>query len=210
MGISVIASTLTMLCVFLPLTMISGMAGIMFKQLGWIVSIIMIVSTTAALTLVPMLCSQLMDNNQNSGKLFTLIFGPVNKALDGISAGYARLIAWCMNHKKWVLAAAIVIFVGVMALYAPRMKTEYFPNADSGRMSATIELPIGTAQDVTREVAARIYAKLVEDIPEIQVLSYRFGQADSDNAFASMQQNGTYLISMNINVGSMENRTSSM
>ena len=62
-GISVIASTLTMLCVFLPLTMISGMAGIMFKQLGWIVSIIMIVSTTAALTLVPMLCSQLMDNN---------------------------------------------------------------------------------------------------------------------------------------------------
>ena len=205
-GISVIASTLTMLCVFLPLTMISGMAGIMFKQLGWIVSIIMIVSTTAALTLVPMLCSQLMDNNQNSGKLFTLIFGPVNKALDGISAGYARLIAWCMNHKKWVLAAAIVIFVGVMALYAPRMKTEYFPNSDSGRMSATIELPIGTAQDVTREVAARIYAKLVEDIPEIQVLSYRFGQADTDNAFASMQQNGTYLISMNINVGSMENR----
>ena len=206
-GISVIASTLTMLCVFLPLTMISGMAGIMFKQLGWIVSIIMIVSTTAALTLVPMLCSQLMDNNMNSGKFFTLVFGPVNKALDGISAGYARLIAWCMNHKKLVLLAAIVIFAGVMAFYAPRMKTEYFPNADSGRMTATIELPIGTAQDVTRDVAARIYAKLAEDIPEVQVLSYRFGQADPDNAFASMQQNGTYLISMNINVGSMENRT---
>ncbi len=206
-GISVIASTLTMLCVFLPLTMISGMAGIMFKQLGWIVSIIMIVSTTAALTLVPMLCSQLMDNNMNSGRFFKLVFGPVNKALDGISAGYAHLIAWCMNHKKWVLAGAIVIFAGVMGIYGPRMKTEYFPNADSGRMTATIELPIGTAQDVTREVAARIYAKLVEDIPEIHVLSYRFGQADSDNAFASMQQNGTYLISMNINVGSMENRT---
>jgi len=209
-GISVIASTLTMLCVFLPLTMISGMAGIMFKQLGWIVSIIMIVSTTAALTLVPMLCSQLMDNNMNSGKFFTLVFGPVNKALDGISAGYARLIAWCMNHKKLVLLAAIVIFAGVMAFYAPRMKTEYFPNADSGRMTATIELPIGTAQDVTRDVAARIYAKLAEDIPEIQVLSYRFGQADTDNAFASMQQNGTYLISMNINVGSMENRKRSV
>ena len=56
-GISVIASTLTMLCVFLPLTMIKGMAGMMFRQLGWIVSIIMIVSTTAALTLVPMLCA---------------------------------------------------------------------------------------------------------------------------------------------------------
>ena len=47
-------------------------------------------------------------------------------------------------------------------------------------------------------------------MPEIKVLSYNFGQADSDNAFASMQQNGTYLISMNINVGSMENRKRSV
>lgn len=205
-GISVIASTLTMLCVFLPLTMISGMAGIMFRQLGWIVSIIMIVSTTAALTLVPMLCSILMDNNKNNGKLFNLVFGPVNKALDAVSAGYSRLISWCMTRKKFILVGALSVFIAVLAIYVPRMKTEYFPNSDSGRMQATIELPIGTAQDVTREVAARIYAKILEDVPEVKVLSYRFGQADTDNAFASMQQNGTYLISMNINVGSMENR----
>ena len=205
-GISVIASTLTMLCVFLPLTMISGMAGIMFRQLGWIVSIIMIVSTTAALTLVPMLCSILMDNNKNNGKLFNLVFGPVNKALDAVSAGYSRLISWCMKRKKLVVLGALAIFGVVLAIYVPRMKTEYFPNSDSGRMQATIELPIGTAQDVTREVAARIYAKILEDVPEVKVLSYRFGQADTDNAFASMQQNGTYLISMNINIGSMENR----
>ncbi len=205
-GISVIASTLTMLCVFLPLTMISGMAGIMFRQLGWIVSIIMIVSTTAALTLVPMLCSILMDNNKNNGKLFNLVFGPVNKALDTVSAGYSRLISWCMRRKKLILVGALAIFGVVLAIYVPRMKTEYFPNSDSGRMQATIELPIGTAQDVTREVAARIYAKILEDVPEVKVLSYRFGQADTDNAFASMQQNGTYLISMNINIGSMENR----
>ena len=205
-GISVIASTLTMLCVFLPLTMISGMAGIMFRQLGWIVSIIMIVSTTAALTLVPMLCSQLMDNNANTGKIFTILYSPVNKALDGLSRGYSKFIAWCMTRKKLILVLALVIFAGVAAIYIPRMKTEYFPNADSGRIQASIELPIGTAQDVTRDVAARIFEKLSADIPEVKVLSYRFGQADSDNAFASMQNNGTYLISMNINVGSMEDR----
>ena len=205
-GISVIASTLTMLCVFLPLTMISGMAGIMFRQLGWIVSIIMIVSTTAALTLVPMLCSQLMDNNANTGKIFTILYSPVNKALDGLSRGYSKFIAWCMTRKKLILVLALVIFAGVAAIYIPRMKTEYFPNADSGRIQASIELPIGTAQDVTRDVAARIFEKLSADIPEVKVLSYRFGQADSDNAFASMQNNGTHLISMNINVGSMEDR----
>ena len=209
-GISVIASTLTMLCVFIPLTMIKGMAGIMFKQLGWIVSIIMIVSTTAALTLVPMLCAQLLNNKPNNNKIFKAVFGPVNKALDGISNGYSRLIAWCMDRKKIIAVGAVVIFAAVMAIYAPRMKTEYFPSADAGRLQATIELPIGTAQDVTRDVASRIYAKILADVPEIKVLSYRFGQADSDNAFASMRQNGTYLITMNINIGSMEDRERSV
>ena len=205
-GISVIASTLTMLCVFLPLTMISGMAGIMFKQLGWIVSIIMIVSTTAALTLVPMLCSQLLKNENKSGKVYHFFFDPINKVLDGISRGYSRFIAWCMRHKRWILAIAIVVFFLVLGLYVPGMKTEYFPTQDNGRLQVTAELPIGTAQDVTREVAAQIYEKLKTDIPEIKVLSYRFGQADTDNAFASMRNNGTYLITMNINIGSMEDR----
>ena len=209
-GISVIASTLTMLCVFLPLTMINGMAGIMFRQLGYIVSIIMIVSTTAALTLVPMLCAHLMNNKPNTGKLYLAIFGPVNKALDGLSAGYSRMIGWCMNRKKLIALIAVVIFGAVMGIYVPRMKTEFFPNSDSGRIRATIELPIGTAQDVTREVAARIYDKIRADVPEIEIMSYAFGQADSENAFASMQQNGTYLISMNINVGSMEERERSV
>ena len=205
-GISVIASTLTMLCVFLPLTMISGMAGIMFKQLGWIVSIIMIVSTTAALTLVPMLCSQLLTNENKSGKLYHFIFDPVNRALDAFSAWYSRVIAWCMNHKRIVMVAAAVIFAGVLAIYMPRMKTEYFPTQDQGRIQVSVELPIGTAQDVTRDLAARLYEKIIADVPEVKVLSYNFGQADSDNAFASMRNNGTYLITMNINVGSMEDR----
>jgi HAE1 family hydrophobic/amphiphilic exporter-1 len=205
-GISVIASTLTMLCVFLPLTMISGMAGIMFRQLGWIVSIIMIVSTTAALTLVPMLCSQLLTPENKSGRLYHFIFDPVNKVLDAISRGYSKMIAWCMDHKKLILLGAAVIFAVVIAIYFPRMKTEYFPTQDQGRIQVSVELPIGTAQDVTREVAARIYEKIVADVPEIKVISYNFGQADSQNAFASMRNNGAYLISMNINIGSMENR----
>ena len=205
-GISVIASTLTMLCVFLPLTMIKGMAGIMFKQLGWIVSIIMIVSTTAALTLVPMMCSVLLDNKPKKGKLHTAIFGPVNKVLDGISKGYGKLIGWCMGHKLWVFIGSVVIFAGVLGLLAPKLKTEYFPKADQGRANMTVELPIGTSQDVTRELAANIYDKIVEDVPELRAISYVFGQADSDNAFASMQNNGTYLITFRMNFGSMENR----
>ncbi|MBQ8021070.1 MAG: efflux RND transporter permease subunit [Bacteroidales bacterium] len=205
-GISVIASTLTMLCVFLPLTMMSGMAGIMFKQLGFIVSIIMIVSTTAALTLVPMMCSVLLTNENKSGKLFHLIFDPINRFLDAVSRGYSRLISWCMRHKRIVLLGAVGIFVLVLLVYLPVMKTEFIPQSDQGRLQVSIELPIGTAQEVTGDVAARIYDRIKQDVPEIQVLSYTFGQADSDNAFASMRSNGAYLISMNINLGSKTDR----
>ena len=93
-GISVIASTLTMLAVFLPLTMIKGMAGLMFKQLGWIVSIIMIVSTVGALTLIPMLCSRFLRFKPKTGKVHDIVFGNFNKFLNLVSEAYGRLINW--------------------------------------------------------------------------------------------------------------------
>ena len=205
-GISVIASTLTMLCVFLPLTMVSGMAGIMFKQLGWIVSIIMIISTTAALTLVPMLCSRMLSNKPKNGKLHRAIFDNVEKFLDKISDGYAKIIGWAMNHRKTVIFSALAIFVAVLVLLGPGLKSEYFPHSDEGRLSVSIELPVGTEQTVTGEFAKNFAARLQSEIPEIQVLQYRFGQASTDNVWGSMQSNGSYIISMNINLGSMEDR----
>ena len=205
-AISVVASTLTMLCVFLPLTMIQGMAGIMFRQLGWIVSIIMIVSTTAALTLVPMLCSRMLKAGRKEGKVYTAVFGPINRFLDAVSRGYARLIGWATTHRKTVIFGAFGIFAVVVVLLGPKVKTEFFPRADQGRLQVSIELPMGTAQDVTRDFAQRFYADLVEAIPEIRICNVTFGQADTDNTFANLRQNGTHVIQMNINVGSMEQR----
>lgn len=205
-GISVIASTLTMLCVFLPLTMVSGMAGIMFKQLGWIVSIIMIISTAAALTLVPMLCSKMLSNKPKNGKLHRAIFDNVEKFLNAISEGYAKIIGWAMGHRKTVIFSALAIFVVVLVLLGPGVKSEYFPHSDEGRLTVSIELPVGTEQTVTGEFAKNFAARLQSEIPEIQVLQYRYGQASSDNVWGSMQSNGSYIISMNINLGSMEDR----
>ena len=200
-GISVIASTLTMLCVFLPLTMISGMAGIMFKQLGWIVSIIMIVSTTAALTLVPMLCSRWLKPNEEHGRLYRMFFTPIDKFLDKISHGYSRVIGWAVTHRKTVIFGAFGIFMAVLLLLGPGLKTEFFPHADSDTVSATIELPMGTAQAVTADLSERITGQILEQVPETRVLNATFGQADTDNIFANMQSNGTHILSINMNIG---------
>ena len=205
-GISIIASTLTMLCVFLPLTLISGMSGIMFRQLGWIVSIIMIVSTCGALCLVPMLCSRMLRAGRKKSKLHDILFTPIDKGLNAISDGYAWIINWAVRNRKTVIFGAFGIFVAVVLLLGPSIKTEYFPHADQGRLTVSIELNAGTSQEVTGEFARNFYNRVREEIPEIKICSYTFGQADSDNAFASMQTNGSNIISMNINLGSMENR----
>ncbi len=205
-GISVIASTLTMLAVFLPLTMIKGMAGLMFKQLGWITSIIMIVSTIGALTLIPMLCSQFLRYKPKHGKLHALIFGNFNKFIDWISRGYGVLINWCVTHRIIVILSGIGVFVASMLLLYPAVKTEFFPSSDQGRITVQLELPAGTGQDITRELGFELYDRFTESIPEIENCSFSLGQADSDNSFAAMQTNGTHVISYNINIGSMEER----
>ena len=205
-GISVIASTLTMLAVFLPLTMIKGMAGLMFKQLGWITSIIMIVSTIGALTLIPMLCSQFLRFKPKTGRLHDLIFGNFNKLIDLVSRGYAKLINWCIGHRTVVVIISVVVFVATLGFIAPNVKTEFMPKSDDGRITLQLELPAGTGQSITRSLAHEIHGKFQAAIPEIVNCSYALGQADTDNAFASMQNNGTHVVSYNINVGSMEKR----
>jgi len=205
-GISVIASTLTMLCVFLPLTMVSGLAGILFKQLGWIVSLIMIVSTAAALTLVPMLCSRFLAKGEKHGSVHNAIFRYIDAFLNKISVGYSRIIRWATTHRKTVIFGSFGVFVLVVALILPKLRTEFFPHSDDGRLTVAVQLPMGTAQDVTRDLAAEIYSQMSAEIPEIKVFNYSLGQADSDNIFANMQSNGTHLINMNINLGSMEER----
>ena len=205
-GISVIASTLTMLAVFMPLTMIKGMAGIMFKQLGWITSIIMIVSTIGALTLIPMLCSQFLRFKPKTGKLHDVIFGNFSRLIDFISKGYGRLINWCIGHRTIVTLVSIGVFALTVVFLGPKIKTEYFATSDQGRITLQLELPAGTGQNVTREIGYELYDRFVEQIPEIESCAFSFGQASSDNAFASMQNNGTHILAYNVNIGSMEDR----
>ncbi|MCD7898672.1 MAG: efflux RND transporter permease subunit [Bacteroides sp.] len=204
-SLSVIASTLTMLAVFLPLTMISGMAGILFRQLGWIVSIIMIISTVAALTLIPMMSSKMLKLDNKKGKLYTFFFTPIEKALDALDRGYGSLLNWAVHHRKTVIIGAIALFGGSLLLLNT-VKTEFFPAMDSARITITAEMPIGTRQDITRDVVRRISEEFKEKYPEIKVLNYSFGPADADNTFANMSDNGTYIMSFNISLVSIEER----
>lgn len=203
--LSVIASTLTLLAVFLPLTTITGLAGVLFEQLGWIVSIIMIISTVAALTLTPMLASQMLRAGTPKGKAYKLIFGPVERGLNALDHGYARFLNWAVRHRIAVVLGAVAIFVSSLGL-TKFIGTEFFPTQDNARISVQIEMPIGTRTEISRDLALRLDKRWREEIPELQTSSFSVGQASTDNTYGSMQTNGTHIISFNIRLSSVGER----
>ncbi len=196
-AISVIASTLTLIAVFFPLTLVTGMTGVLFKQLGWMVTIMMIISTVCALTLTPMLCSQLLRKDVKHGKIYTILFTPVNNALDALDRGYGRALNFVVTHKISSITLCTAIFVASIFLLR-YVGTEFFPTQDDGRLGVSLELPIGTRVEISEEVTERLAKEWRAKYPEIKVLNYTTGQASSDNTYASLQDNGSHIVSMNI------------
>ena len=196
-AISVIASTLTLIAVFFPLTLVTGMTGVLFQQLGWMVTIMMIISTTCALTLTPMMCSQLLKRGVKHGKFYTIFFTPINKALDALDRGYGKLLDVVVTHKISTIIILTAIFLASIFLLR-FVGTEFFPTSDNARLGVSLELPIGTRAEIAEEVTARLSKEWREKYPEIKKLNYSTGQASSDNTWASLQDNGSHIVSMNI------------
>ncbi|MDL2213856.1 efflux RND transporter permease subunit, partial [Bacteroides sp. OttesenSCG-928-N06] len=208
-ALSVVASTLTMIAVFFPLTMVTGMTGVLFKQLGWMMCTIMAISLLVSLTLTPMLSAKMLRLQKKQSKAFTFIYSPIQKALDALDTGYAALLNWSVRHRWVVISACFAMFVGSIFLMAG-ISTEFFPSQDSGTITATLEMPIGTRKEVAQETAQRVATQWMEKNPEILVCNYTVGQADSDNTFASMQDNGSHIVSFNIRLTNPGDRKRTM
>jgi len=204
-AISVIASTLTLIAVFFPLTMVTGMTGVLFKQLGWMVTIMMVISTTCALTLTPMLCSQWLRLQRTKGKMFLKFYGPIERALDKFDEGYGKLLEKVVANKTVTIIACMGFFVASVFLMK-FVGTEFFPSQDNGRLGVKLEMPVGTRIEETRKVTSYIDSLWRAKYPEIKVLNYTQGSASSDNAFASLSDNGPHIVSMNISLVDIDQR----
>ena len=208
-AISVIASTLTLIAVFFPLTLVTGMTGVLFRQLGWMVTIMMVISTAAALSLTPMLCSQLLRLQPVKGKLFTKFYGPIERFLDKLDDGFQKLLGIVVKHRWITTVGALIIFFGSMQL-TKFIGSEFFPTSDNSRLGITLELPVGTRVEIAKDLTERIYKDWIKKYPEIDKFNYTVGQASTDNTWASMQSNGSHIISMNITLKPIKERTKSL
>ena len=205
-AISVIASTLTMIAVFFPLTMVSGMSGVLFRQLGWMMCVIMTVSTISALSFTPMMCAQLLRLQKKQSKMFIALYTPIQRGLDALDVWYQNRLDWAVRHRITVMIGCAAFFVASL-FCAKYIGTEFFPAADNSRIGVNLQLPIGARVERAQALASELTEKWMKRYEGVmKVCNYTVGQADSDNTFASMQDNGSHIISFNISLVSPGDR----
>ena len=197
--LSVIATTLVVVAVFLPLTMIPGMSGILFRELGWIVTIVVCVSTTAAITLTPMLSAYMLklDGGAHTYKGVGIIYKPIDLFLQWLDNAYEKMLRFVVKWRK--SATALLLLVFAMSMYLiKQVPTEFFPTSDNARISMTVKLPQNTHVDETARIARQIDSIIGVKYPYINMLSTSAGENSSNNAFAAMQTTGSHLINYTI------------
>ena len=208
--VSVIATTLVIVAVFVPLTMLTGMAGIMFKELGWIVTIVVCTSTLVAISLTPMLASKLLKPRKvhvdAEGNLIddekgknTWYERTVVRALDIVDEKYAKALGWCLRHKVVTFFILLAFFCcSMIPMITGQIGTDFMKQQDQGRMSVTVKLQRGTRIEETLKTARMLEARFVELVPEIQLISTSAGTNDDSGMGALFSSTMNNTISMTI------------
>jgi len=153
-GLAVIATTFTLIAVFLPTAFMSGIAGKFFKQFGWTASLAVAASLLVARVLTPMMSAYILKpivTEQQQPRWMDI---------------YMRWAAWCVQHRLVTLLAAGGFFVGSLMLI-PLLPKGFIPADDNSQTQVYLELPPGTTLAQTRDTAeaARL---LIQRVPHIQ------------------------------------------
>lgn len=208
--VSVIATTLVIVAVFVPLTMLTGMAGIMFKELGWIITIVVCTSTLIAISLTPMLASKLLKPRKvhvdEDGNLIDDDKGKkswydrtVVHWLDWVDDKYAKILGWCLRHKTATFAVLFIFFgLTLIPAFMGKIGTDFMQQQDNGRMTVTVKLQRGTRIEETLKTARALEARFVELVPEIQLISTSAGSNDDSGMGALFSSTMNNTISMTV------------
>jgi len=205
--LAVIVTTLTVVAVFLPLTMIGGMTGELFRPLGFIVTITVVTSTISAITLTPMLASKMMRLRKKPPKPRKMSYdNSIGRFLNWMEGFYVKTLKTALRFRWGTLAIALVIFIGSMAM-AGNMGFEFMPEADQGSMTAAIELQTGLRVDETTKVARQIDAFIQENMPEAKFYYTSAGSDDQGGIMSLFMESGSHRINVNFTLTDQSERS---
>ena len=208
--VSVIATTLVLVAVFVPLTMLNGMAGIMFHELGWIVTVVCCTSTLVAISLTPMLCSKLLKAKKvhvdENGNLIDDEAGKkgwyertVVHMLDVIDAWYEKSLGWCLRHKAITILVIFGIFgLSLIPVFTGHIGTDFMQEQDNGRLSVTVKLQRGTRIEETLKTARALETRFMVLVPDIELINTSAGSNDDATIAALFSSTMNNKISMTV------------
>ncbi len=209
--LAVIITTLVIVAVFLPLTLVGGMTGVMFNELGWIVTITIVTSTLVAITLTPMLSSRLLKTWVPKEKNLNSAYDKsIRVFLDKIDNFYERTIRWSLHHKRLVMFVSTAIFVGSLVLGAFFVKTDFMPQSDESSMSVAIELQTGLRMEESMKTAQLVEKIIRERYPEITIISNSTGADDEGSFFSLFRATGSNRVNLMMRLTKVTERTRSV
>lgn len=163
-GLAVLATTFTIVAVFLPVAFMEGIIGRFFLQFGITVSAAVLISLFVSFTLDPMLSSIWYDPAAH-GKHGTGFFGRFTtrfeRGFNRLADSYGRLLGWCLRHRVVTLLIALGIFLSSLML-VPKIGVEFVPESDLGEMIVEVEAPSGSSLGYTTAKLQQIEAALRE------------------------------------------------
>lgn len=206
--LAVIVTTLVIVAVFFPLTLVGGMTGVMFKQLGWIVTITVSSSTIAAITLTPVLTSKFIKAKElrSESRLFRLWKETFEKFFNSVELLYEKSLRYVLKHKRLTITIAAAVFVLTMMLFR-FIGTDFMPQSDQSMISGTIELPVGTRVEETVKTAIKLEEIIQTEIPEHTIYFTSCGTFEEEQAyFATFLQSASHTINFGIRLKNPEER----
>ena len=179
------ASTLTTIAVFIPLAFISGVVGLLFKQLAFVASVTIAASLITSLTFAPMLSSKLMKLADKGGKKHGLLFNLSEKMFVITENFYEKALRFSVKHRFSAIFAVAVIFV--LSLWMARSTgTDYIPEFDMGDIIATVELETGVSADEAKRVAKKIETIIKKNIDPKDVRTYYTVTGQTESGMLSL------------------------
>lgn len=167
---AIISITLVMSAVFVPVSFISGSAGVFYKQFGLTLAVSIVLSAINALTLSPALCAIFLKphDEHESGKkgIAKRFFTAFNAAFDATTVKYKKSVEFFLN-RKWLAFLGIIAFAGIFVFLMNITPKSFVPNEDTGTIMSDVSLPPSTSLERTEAVLLQI-ENAVKDIPEIE------------------------------------------
>ncbi|NAZ36176.1 efflux RND transporter permease subunit [Rubellimicrobium sp. CFH 75288] len=167
-GLAVVATTLTIIAVFLPVAFMEGILGRFFLQFGVTVSVAVAISLFIAFTLDPMLSSVWYDPASDPRTRKGIVWRTVawfDRGFQAVGRGYGRLLRWSLRHRLIVTLVAVAVFAGSFAL-VPRVGVEFSPAVDNSEFQVEIVTPTGSSLDYTASKIRQVEA-ILRTFPEV-------------------------------------------